>query len=183
MAGSLVEMEQALASRESKYANLKNLLAAIADNAPDYVWAKDRDSKYLFINKAVQFDLFRTDSLDSLLGKTDQEIEQDKRDRGFNDFCVTVISDYPIETGTGTEIYLKKINNNEVNKLLHVYRSKLWDDDGKVYGYISTARDVSTLVEICQQLAEVLESEEWADLREALVSGFSNFNKRLEGVI
>ena len=47
------ELARLVARRDEEYEALSKLVRRIADNAPDMIWAKDMDNRYLFANRAL----------------------------------------------------------------------------------------------------------------------------------
>jgi len=141
--------EEELRMSEKKYSNLYSLFRLLADNADDFLWAKDKDNKYIFANKKMCDRLLTAKDVDEPIGKTDTFFAQRERDahpgntewHTFGDFCAD--SDI-ITLGEGKSMQFDEYGNVQGKFLfLDVHKAPIRDEHGNVIGVVGTARDVT----------------------------------------
>ncbi len=152
--------------RDSCEKNTHNLLRNIADNAPDMLWSKDIDGRYLFANKAICNNLLITNDTNEPIGKTDiffaqRQINLHKNDKNWHTFdAMCKNSDIPVLEEQ------KAMKFDEYGEIggefiyLEVHKTPLYDVEGKLIGTVGTGRDVTrqkTLEKELRTLNDTLE--------------------------
>ncbi len=137
----LIAKEAAIAESEAKYRALASLIECVVDTVPDFIWAKDLERRYLFSNKALRV-LFKLKNKDALLGKTEEELVDERSATGFP----VDIQDIKIKkTGhtNGIEVYTKQGTCNGVFFAWQVRRAVLKNASGNIIGTVSVAHDIT----------------------------------------
>ncbi|OGU16602.1 MAG: hypothetical protein A2076_02700 [Geobacteraceae bacterium GWC2_53_11] len=125
------------ARKRSELANERLLLRqrAMLDNLPMMAWLKDRDSRLEMVNEA--YAKACGCSVDDCIGKTDLELFPEELARGVmaddHAVCATAVriqKEELITTPQGTHWYL-------------VYKTPLFDEQGRVLGTMGIAQDIS----------------------------------------
>ncbi len=142
--------------RQSDYEMLAKMTRRIADNAPDMIWAKDMDNRYLFANQALCSKLLMCKSAEAAVGKNDIYFAEVERSNGqrhtFGEVCVNsddIVKDKKkamrfIEDGLVRGQYLA----------LDVHKAPILDEDGEMIGTVGCGRDITHGQEMQKELAE-----------------------------
>lgn len=147
---------------EERYRQMFSTFRLMADNADDFMWAKDMDSKYTFVNKTMCDRLLIACNVDEPIGKTDKFFAQREREaRPDNPDWYTFGLDYKTSDKiTFSEGKSKQYDvfGNVQGKFLFidVHKAPIWDERGNQIGIVGTARDVT--------LMKLLEKEKTAAL-------------------
>jgi diguanylate cyclase (GGDEF)-like protein/PAS domain S-box-containing protein len=131
------EMQDLLIERQS-WESERTWLRAMIDQVPDYVFAKDRQCRFIIANRAVAADLGHGDPA-ALLGKTDLELHSPELAVEFMRIDQSVI-----DTGHAVlnhEEYVVRPNGEM--RWLSTSKSPLLDVAGNVIGLVGIARDVT----------------------------------------
>ena len=75
-------LSRLVARQRDEFVALTTLVRRVADNAPDMIWAKDLDNRYLFANRALCEYLLMCGSPEEALGKTDLHFAERERAGG-----------------------------------------------------------------------------------------------------
>lgn len=126
----------------------RDLLQALMDNIPDTIYFKDRDSKFIRINKAQA----------RMLGVDKPEDAVNKADDAFFDaaHAEKAYEDEQLMMETGTPV---------INKMEHIQTAKGWrwftatkvplrDTDGKIQGLAGISRDITEIKALEEKLRE-----------------------------
>jgi PAS domain S-box-containing protein len=143
----------------------KALLDAIMNNLPDYIYFKDRDSKFIRISKSM-LPLFPVDTLEEMIGKSDFDFHTPENAQKYYDDELNII-----KTGAGFANQLvHEVLDNGVDQWVSTTKLPLYDEKGKCIGTFGASKDVSEIVsmetEITQRNEELLAQEE--ELRQNL---------------
>jgi diguanylate cyclase (GGDEF)-like protein/PAS domain S-box-containing protein len=115
----------------------RNLLRAMIDQVPDYLFVKDVNSHFVVANRAVAADLGRTP--EDLIGKTDFDLHAPEFARGF-----FADEQRVIETAEPAIALEESIMTTERRrKWLSTTKVPLRDDHGKIIGIVGICRDVT----------------------------------------
>ncbi|MDZ7373393.1 MAG: PAS domain S-box protein [candidate division KSB1 bacterium] len=127
------EAEQALAQE-------RNLLRTILDNAVDYVFVKDRASRFILTNPA-HLRILGARSLDEVVGKTDFDFfPRELAERYYAD------EQEVIATGRPLLNRLEKAVDPQGNEYwLLTTKTPLWDASGNTIGIVGISRDITEL--------------------------------------
>ena len=141
--GGWVETHEDVTGQNSKRALADGPMALqhLIDQVPDYLWIKDAGSRFVVVNKALTTDLGLAATTD-LVGLSDFDIHPLEAARAFRAREIEVLasgrSAVDIE-----EIVVTKLGDR---KWLSSTKAPLRDDDGKVFGLMGIARDVTARV-------------------------------------
>ncbi len=143
------ESEEALRRAEEQSRNLATLLRLMCDNVPDMIWAKDREKRYLFANKALCDQLLCAESTDEPIGLTDLHFALRQRDRypddpkwhTFGELCQDSDA-ITLERGTPS-VFEEFGHVRGKNLILEVHKAPFIDSDGQTIGTVGSARDIT----------------------------------------
>lgn len=120
----------------------RNQLRTLIDNIPDFIYVKDREGKYVLVNKAT-LKLFRARTSRQIIGKKDNQLFPEKIAREFQREDREVIQN-------GSSLINKKevaLSKMKQYRNIRSYTSKfpLYDNENKIIGLIGISKDVSEL--------------------------------------
>lgn len=150
--------EIALKESELRYHELYNLLRLLADTAPDMIWAKDTEKRYIFVNKAFCKDFLNAVDTEEPIGKTDlffalREREQHPDDPNWHTFGELCMD--------SDEVILRELRPMRFEEygyvkgkfmFFDVHKVPLYSNDGKLIGVVGTARDITEKKEMEEKL-------------------------------
>lgn len=124
-----------LAAAEAELA----ILRLVVNTLPDLIYAKDRDSRHIFVNKA-KLDLYGVDNPDEILGKTDLDLHPEfgavylASEQAMIQSRESIINrEEPIEYRSGEHGWIL------TTKML------FFDETGEVQGFVGIGRDITDL--------------------------------------
>lgn len=127
-------------------ANQRISLQALIDSAPDYLWIKDLDGRFVIVNKALAADSGRARSGD-MIGLTDFDIHPPETARGFRAVEQRVMS-----TGLPlTDIEERVVTAKGEVKWFSTTKAPMRSDDGEICGLIGVGRNITA-----RRLADLL---------------------------
>lgn len=150
-------VEDALVAAEEQSQRLAAMLRLMCDNVPDMIWAKDQESRYTFVNKALCEKLLHASNTDEPLGKT------------FEDFALRERALHPDDAEWYTlgqfwrDVDRHSLSRDEPTVFeesgtvcgkpvsLGIHQAPFIDSDGQVIGTVGSARDITE-----RKAAEVL---------------------------
>lgn len=127
---------------ESKLAEASNLLDTLLDNIPDYIYFKDRSSRFVRYSKALEKQ-FHVSGADGLKGKTDFDFFMVEHARSaFEDEQEIMRTGKPIISKLETETHAD-------GRVTYALSSKMpWrNSPGNIIGTFGTSKDVTALKE------------------------------------
>jgi len=134
---------------EQKYKSLYTFFRLLSDNNPDLIWAKDIWGRYIFVNKSTCENLLLAKDTEEPIGKTDDFFaEREKLGHPGVENWYTIGS----KSQEQDDIVLKSnkpqrfdISGYVKGKYIHldVYKSPMWNEDGKLIGVVGSARDIT----------------------------------------
>lgn len=139
----IAELEQLVSEAEctkEEFARERNMLRSLLENSPDYVFFKDRDSRFLRTNKAHAQLLLGLQTPDEALGKTDFDLfPRQEAQRFFEEEQRVMATRQPViarewslhSSATGKKVWLSE------------HKLPLLDEAGRVVGLLGIARDVT----------------------------------------
>lgn len=140
-----LRMNAALSQSESEYQELYKMLRLMADNAPDLIWAKDLEDRYLFANQAMCDKLIKCSHPDEAVGKTDIYFAKREREYGhrhtFGEICVD--SDEIVKENKAPGRFLEDGMVRNQYLILDVHKAPFWGPDGEMIGTVGCGRDVT----------------------------------------
>lgn len=143
----------ALTAREKTIAKQQGLLKTIMNVTPDIITLQDKDLTYTFAGKAFceYFNLKEED----VVGKTDFEIfSEPQADLNFDENKQILLTGRPLIK----EITFKRPDGQN---WFHVVKIPVYDQDNGIMGLLLSARDISMLKQIQEQL---IQSQKMEDL-------------------
>jgi len=155
-------LSRSLAKRHAAFDALAQLTRRIADNAPDMIWAKDMDNRYLFANRALCERLLMCKSPEAVVGKNDVYFADLERANGqrhtFGEVCEN--SD---ETVKAKQKAMRFVEDGLVRGqylVLDVHKAPLLDESGAMIGTVGCGRDITRERQIQKDLNESRASQE-----------------------
>ena len=142
--------------RQEEFDTLSKMTRRIADNAPDLIWAKDMDNRYLFANRALCARLLMCKSTEAVVGKNDVYFAELERSNGqrhtFGEVCEN--SDEVVKTKKKAMRFVEDGLVRGQYLVLDVHKAPLLDENGKLLGTVGCGRDITREREIQKDLAE-----------------------------
>lgn len=130
--------------------NERNLLRTLIDNMPDYIYIKDKESRFLTVNSRL-LHVMHAKSLDEIVGKTDYDSAPTKEaaDIYFQDEKRMLASGKPI-------INKEEIgfDENDRERVISTTKVPFYDADGNVAGIVGIGRDITKQKNAEKQLRE-----------------------------
>ena len=157
-------IEENLRNSEKMYSSLYTMFRLFADNTDDFLWAKDIDKKFFFVNKTICERLLIANDINEPIGKTDvffamreREAHSENPDwHTFGEICADS------DTITMNERIPKQFDEfgNVQGRFLYldVHKAPIWDENGSLIGIVGTARDVTQTKNLEKEKAVSLES-------------------------
>ena len=114
----------------------KNEMSAILDNIPDMVWMKDKNARYLFVNR--HFSKYLGLQSEDIIGKNVFDIWDKKTATGFfeDDQCV-------FSKGKSLKKERSITHDNGNREWVEIFNKPLFNDVGKVVGTVGVARNIT----------------------------------------
>lgn len=113
-------------------------LQALIDGAPDYLWAKDIDGRFVIANKAIAADSGRARP-EEMIGLTDFDLHTPEMARGFRTAEVEVLR----SEKAVSDIEERIITARGDVKWLSTTKAPMRDDDGQICGLLGVGRDIT----------------------------------------
>jgi PAS domain S-box-containing protein len=165
--------------RRKQYEALSKMVRRIADNAPDMIWAKDMENRYLFANRALCARLLMCKSAEAVVGKNDVYFAELERSNGqrhtFGEVCEN--SDDVVKTKKKAMRFVEDGLVRGQYLVLDVHKAPLLDEDGKVLGTVGCGRDITREREIEKDLAKSRVSQQ---LLMDTATGFAVFRLKIK---
>ena len=134
---SLLELLERQGGQRLDWEKEKELFRAMIDQVPDYLFAKDRDSRFVLANKAVAADSGLEP--DALIGKTDFDLHPPAlASKFFDDEQNVIASQQPM-----LDIEEFVIQTSGRQKWLSTSKVPMRDAAGQVIGIVGISRDVT----------------------------------------
>ena len=156
------DLSRSLAKRQADFDALAKLTRRIADNAPDMIWAKDMDNRYLFANRALCERLLMCKSPEAVVGKNDVYFADLERANGqrhtFGEVCEN--SD---EIAKSKQKAMRFVEDGLVRGqylVLDVHKAPLLDESRAMIGTVGCGRDVTRERQIQKDLNESRASQQ-----------------------
>ncbi len=144
------KQSEALAEQNKILENERNLLRTLIDNMPDYIYIKDKESRFLTVNSRL-LHVMHAKSLDEIVGKTDFDSAPTKEaaEQYFQDER-RIIS-------TGKPIINKEeigFDENDRERVISTTKVPFYDADGNIAGIVGIGRDITKQKNAERQLRE-----------------------------
>lgn len=148
------QLRKALADRDEAVDNLAKLTRRIADNAPDMIWAKDMENRYLFANRALCNGLLMCQNPEAAVGKNDLYFAECERANGqrhtFGEICAN--SDEIVKSRNKAMRFIEDGLVRGRYLVLDVHKAPLLDESGSMIGTVGCGRDITREREIQAEL-------------------------------
>ncbi len=130
-----------------------DLLRTIIDNLPDYLYAKDIESRFVFLNKATA-KLLGVSAVDEVIGKTDFDFLSPDQ---VAQFCTD--EQTLMKSGQSRLNYEEQLVDPTTKQIHWVLTSKipLQNKQGEIIGLIGINRDITALKQLELQIQESLD--------------------------
>jgi PAS domain S-box-containing protein len=155
------EVEERMCAQETLSAE-RQILRALIDNVPDYMYVKDTDCRFLLANMSVARQM-GAKSPEELLGKTDFDFYP-------RDLATTFFEDEQKVIRTGqAEINREESGMDPQGNLSHVLTTQvpLQDKNGRAIGLVGIGHDITHLKKIQAEMQRAREAAEAASPRKA----------------
>jgi PAS domain-containing protein/DNA-binding CsgD family transcriptional regulator len=150
------------AKRKADYNALLKLTRRIADNAPDMIWAKDMDNRYLFANRALCDRLLMCPGPEAAVGQNDLYFAECERASGrchtFGEVCEN--SDEVVKTKQKAMRFVEDGLVRGQYLVLDVHKAPLLDESGSMIGTVGCGRDITNEQKIRKDLEESRASQQ-----------------------
>lgn len=162
------------------------LLRNLADNAPDMLWAKDTQGRYLFANKAICEQLLMAVSTQEPIGKTDVFFALRERARyparkdwhTFGELCQN--SDDLVLASGQAQAFEEYGNVRGKLLYLNVHKAPLYDDNGQLIGTVGVGRDITRQKQMEESMRRLAYFDSLTDLpnRQSLLETLTQHHTR-----
>jgi len=148
--GCLVDIsEQKIAELEKE--NQFNLLRTVIDLIPDYIYAKDLESRFILANKEVA-DNLGVEKPSDVIGKTDHDFfESSLADIYRADEVRVITSGIPMPQ----IIELTKDSRTGMDKWLHTRKVPYFDSEGNIVGVVGSGTDITAIKKMQNRLIQL----------------------------
>jgi len=139
--GSFVSIIRDLTERQDTYQKLtdsESQIRALIEAVPAPLYAKDRDGKYIFLNKAYLIFFGKTSS--EMLGKTARQCWPKEIAASFEEDDRVLLTENKKQTYS-SQVFNSKGDARHVN----IHKARYFDTDGKIAGFIGTLWDYTDL--------------------------------------
>ncbi len=148
---------------EERYRQMFSMFRLMADNIDDYLWAKDMDNKYTFVNKTMCDRLLIANNVDEPIGKSylffaKREREAHPADSDWHTFGINSTNTDILTFDESTSKQYDLFGNVRGEFLfLDVHKAPIWDGRGNQIGVVGTARDVTLTKQLENEKTVALE--------------------------
>jgi len=148
---------------EERYRQMFSMFRLMSDNTDDFLWAKDMDDNYTFVNKTMCDRLLIANNVDEPIGKAFEFFAKREREaHQENPDWHTFVSNYKIIDSLITGERNSKqydLSGNVQGKFLFldVHKAPIWDERGNQIGIVGTARDVTHTKQLENEKTAALE--------------------------
>ena len=155
-------LARSLAKQQADSNALTKLTRRIADNAPDMIWAKDMDNRFLFANRALCERLLMCKSPEAVVGKNDVYFADLERSNGqrhsFGEICEN--SDEIVKAKQKAMRFVEDGLVRGQYLVLDVHKAPLLDESGEMVGTVGCGRDITREQQVQKALTESRASQQ-----------------------
>jgi len=144
-----VRMEKRLRDSRQKHLQLHQLARLMTDHASDFIWAKDTEQKFLFVNRTMSEKLLNCDNPQDAIGKNEAFFIDWKKDKRSEKSIEKKInsSEHVIKTRQKPVKYLKEIIIRGKYYAIDVNESPIFDENRQIIGTVGIGRDITQQIE------------------------------------
>ena len=136
----------------------QSLLQTFMDNTPDHIYFKDKESRFIRINKA-QTNLFRLSDARDAIGKTDAEFfTEEHAQQAYKDEREVIRSGKPMAAKEEKETW-----PSGEETWVSTTKAPLFDKSGQIMGTFGISRDITERMRAQAELQAAKEAAEYAD--------------------
>ena len=136
----------------------QSLLKAFMDNTTDHIYFKDKESRFIRINKA-QMNLFHLSDAQEAIGRTDAEFfTKEHAQQAYADEQEVIRSGIPMAAKEEKETW-----PSGEDTWVSTTRAPLFDRSGQIIGTFGISRDITERVRAQEELQAAKEAAEYAD--------------------
>ena len=136
----------------------QSLLKTFMDNTPDHIYFKDKESRFIRINKA-QTNLFRLSDAQEAIGKTDAEFfTEEHAQQAYKDEQKVIRSGKPMAAKEEKETW-----TSGEETWVSTTKAPLFDKSGQIMGTFGISRDITERMRAQAELQAAKEAAEYAD--------------------
>ena len=136
----------------------QSLLQTFMDNTPDHIYFKDKESRFIRINKA-QTNLFRLSDGREAIGKTDAEFfTEEHAQQAYKDEQKVIRSGKPMAAKEEKETW-----PSGEETWVSTTKAPLFDKSGQIMGTFGISRDITERMRAQAELQAAKEAAEYAD--------------------
>lgn len=121
---------------EQKLIEIQSRLKAILDHLPYCAWMKDRDGKYITVNRVFR-NTYSILKDDDVIGRRAKEVLGDIFSEEYYNADIKIIKNKKAKTE------VNKITTKDGIKWIKIYRSPIFDEDNNVIGLAGTMKDIT----------------------------------------
>jgi len=144
-----IEWQKQIQAGEERYRQMFSMFRLMADNTEDFLWAKDLNNRFTFVNKAMCDSLLIAESIHEPIGKMDiffatRERAKHPENIDWHTFGETCADSDSITLGEEKPKQFDEFGNIQGKFLfLDVHKAPIWDEKGNLIGIVATGRDVT----------------------------------------
>ncbi len=151
-----VRMEKRLRESRQKHLQIHQMVRLMTDHTSDYIWAKDPEQQFLFVNRKMSEKLLNCDDPQDAIGKTEAffiDWKKDKRSQKpiekMND-C----SEHVTETPEKPVKYLKEGIIRGKYFVMDIHESPVFDEKRQIIGTVGIGRDITQQTELRKKIQQ-----------------------------
>lgn len=156
------QLSRLLARQQEDFDALAKIARHVTDHAPDMIWAKDMDNRYLFANRALCDRLLMCKSPEAVVGKNDTYFAELERANGqrhtFGEVCEN--SDEIVKARKKAMRFVEDGLVRGQYLVLDVHKAPLLDQSGNMIGTVGCGRDTTRERQIQKDLEDSRASQQ-----------------------
>ena len=158
-----VAWQNEIQAGEERYRHLFSMFRLMADNTEDFLWAKDINNRFTFVNKTMCDRMLMAENVNEPIGKTDiffakRERERHSENPDWHTFGEIYADTDTITLGEGKPQQFDEFGNIQGKFLfLDVHKAPIWNELGNLIGVVGTGRDVTHTKQLENEKSNVLE--------------------------
>ncbi|MCF8262783.1 MAG: PAS domain S-box protein [Melioribacteraceae bacterium] len=165
-----------------RYKEKSDFFKLLADNSPDFLWAKDLEGRYTFANKAICEKLLNTKNLTEPIGKTyayfaEKALKSRKRKNWFTFGENTEFHDEAVLKNQKTVRFESDGLVNGKYLCVDISKALIYDDDSNVVGIVGSGKVITEqkIAEKERELQEIAIKESEAKFRATAEGSIDEF--------